>query len=176
MARLIGCRDIRTSKMLISPTTISHLVDATSNLVKLDIRPNGVPIIITSQPTAYAYNAASGSWITIASPWWFESDSTSTTTNAPTGPLSEVEQEIMAAWKNRSSPVLGEKPEWWTEAIEMGHLENRMAAATLLDSKEEYMFWLARYTVVLGREGFRARAEELVKELVGPMYRSVQPI
>ncbi len=88
----------------------------------------------------------------------------------PSGPLAEIESEVLEAWTGQ--PVAdAEKPEWWNEAMEMGHLEIRMRAAELLGSKEEYRHWLVRYAVVLGKEGFRGRAEELVKELLGPIYQ-----
>ena len=56
-------------------------------------------------------------------------------------------------------------------ALELGHLESKVKAAEVLESKDEYKFWLSRYASVLGKEGFRARAEELIKELLGPMYQ-----
>jgi protein HIRA/HIR1 len=65
----------------------------------------------------------------------------------------------------------GTKPEWWDEAMEMGYLENKMRAAVLFESREEYKVALLKYAQVLGREGFRGRGEELVKELLGPIYQ-----
>ena len=65
----------------------------------------------------------------------------------------------------------GDKAEYWDEVLEMGHLESRMRAAEVLDSQAEYTFWLAQYTEYIGAKGYTARAEELVKELLGPKYQ-----
>ncbi|KAE9396447.1 WD40 repeat-like protein [Gymnopus androsaceus JB14] len=47
------------------------------------------------------------------------------------------------------------RPEWWTTAMTLGHLETRLHAARLVDSPAEYK---------------QAKAEELIKELCGPIY------
>lgn len=140
------------------------------------MRPNGVPIVYINEPSAYAYDSARSEWTCICSKWFLEGSPVSDARRAraePPGPLAEVESRVQEAWTGR--PISeGDKPEWWNEAIEMGHLEMRMRAAELLDSKEEYRHWLVRYAAVLGKEGFRARAEELVKELLGPIYQCVR--
>jgi len=63
-----------------------------------------------------------------------------------------------------------DKPEWYDLASELRLLEGRIRSSILLDSKDEYKQWLLRYAKVLGDEGFRGRAEELVKEMMGPVY------
>lgn len=45
-----------------------------------------------------------------------------------------------------------------------------MHAAKTLESKDEYKTALVAYARRLSEEGFRGKAEELVKELVGPVY------
>ena len=57
-----------------------------------------------------------------------------------------------------------------THACEVGHLESRLAASQLLDSPTEYKQALLLYAKRLADEGFRTKAEELVKELCGPLY------
>jgi protein HIRA/HIR1 len=52
----------------------------------------------------------------------------------------------------------------------IGHLESRLGAAQLLDSPAEYKQALLLYAKRLADEGFRSKAEELIKELSGPMY------
>ena len=89
--------------------------------------------------------------------------------NEQLGPLAEIESKVVDRMAGRPALEAG-KPEWWDEAMEMGHLESRMRAAQLIDSKDEYKQWLIRYAAVLGKEGFRARAEELLKDLIGPIY------
>lgn len=56
------------------------------------------------------------------------------------------------------------------DAVTTGHFESRLAAAQLLDSPAEYKQALLLYAKRLADEGFRAKAEELIKELCGPVY------
>lgn len=62
------------------------------------------------------------------------------------------------------------RPEWWTTAMTLGHLETRLHAARLLDSPAEYKQYLTLYAKKIADEGFRAKAEELIKDLHGPIY------
>ncbi|KAG2747836.1 WD40 repeat-like protein [Suillus brevipes Sb2] len=50
-----------------------------------------------------------------------------------------------------------ERPTWWNTALTLGHLESKLHAAKTLDSE-------------LADEGFRAKAEELIKEFFGPIF------
>ena len=58
-------------------------------------------------------------------------------------------------------------------AVSLAHLEVRMKAAIRLDSPGEYKQFLTAYAKRLAEEGFRGKAEELVKELLGPIYLCV---
>ena len=58
----------------------------------------------------------------------------------------------------------------WKAAMSLGHLESRMAACRVLDSPGEYKTFLLLYAQRLGTEGFRNKAEELIRELMGPVY------
>jgi len=52
----------------------------------------------------------------------------------------------------------------------LGHFESRLHAARLLDSGAEYKQALLLYAKKIADEGFRGKAEELVRELFGPIY------
>ena len=52
----------------------------------------------------------------------------------------------------------------------LSHLESRMHACRLLDSGAEYKQALLLYVKRIADEGFRGKAEEVVKELCGPVY------
>jgi protein HIRA/HIR1 len=52
----------------------------------------------------------------------------------------------------------------------LGHLETRLHATRLLDSPQEYRQALLVYAKKIADEGFKNKAEELVKELYGPVY------
>ena len=63
-----------------------------------------------------------------------------------------------------------ERPTWWNTALTLGHLESKLHAAKVLDSAAEYKQALLVYARKLADEGFRAKAEELIKELFGPVF------
>ncbi|KAK8853078.1 hypothetical protein IAR55_003779 [Kwoniella newhampshirensis] len=170
--------DIRKGKVVFTPTSLSHLLDpASSSTVPLQglqinectIRPNGIPIIITSEPSAYAYDPAVCEWANISSGWWAES---STLVNGSRGPLAEIETVVASGSKGKKRLT----QEWWNETIAMGHYETKLKACLLIESEEEYQYWLVQYIQYLGNEDFLERAEELVKDLVGPIYQQTRPI
>ena len=171
------------------PTSLSHLLESSFSqpnttsldIVKLDVTANGVPIFITSEPSAHAWDIARGGWVIISSPWWLEYSPLSErrSRGGPSGPLAEIESEVERLWAGRPSASTGgggggaggDRPQWWDETMEMGHLDNRMRASELLQSKDEYKYWVGKYASVLSRGGFRERAEELIKEFLGPIYQ-----
>ncbi|GAA5935943.1 hypothetical protein JCM3775_007368 [Rhodotorula graminis] len=55
-------------------------------------------------------------------------------------------------------------------AVALAHLETRLNAAVALDSPSEYRIFLLQYAKKLADEGLRSKAEELVRELLGPIY------
>lgn len=58
----------------------------------------------------------------------------------------------------------------FTLAMSLGHLEERMAAAKMVESSGEYKFALGVYAKKVAEEGLRSKGEELVRELMGPIY------
>ena len=55
-------------------------------------------------------------------------------------------------------------------ALSLGHLEARLAAAIATGSPAEYKVFLATYAKKLADEGIQNKAEELVRDLMGPIY------
>lgn len=64
-------------------------------------------------------------------------------------------------------------PETYRIALSLGHLETRIKAAQSLDSPHEYRVFLLAYAKKLADEGLRSKAEELIRELLGPIYQCV---
>ncbi|KAI9860367.1 MAG: HIR complex subunit [Vezdaea acicularis] len=61
--------------------------------------------------------------------------------------------------------------EGFESAISVGHLENRLAAALELEAKEEFRLYLQMYAKRLGAEGLKSKVEELLKSLLGGIFR-----
>lgn len=175
-------RVIDTSRncALYPASSISHLLNIASTssnpsppgtVHSAHIYPNGCAVVVTSEPAAWAYDPDLAEWSQVASAWWAASPLNEIRTRAgrstTTGPLGDIEQRV-ANIATASPP--GDKPKWWDEALSVGHYETRLRGARLLGSKEEYRACLREYGKFLGEENFRERAEELVKELMGPKH------
>nr|XP_018260715.1 uncharacterized protein I303_06430 [Kwoniella dejecticola CBS 10117]OBR82873.1 hypothetical protein I303_06430 [Kwoniella dejecticola CBS 10117] len=166
--------DVKSGKALFPAASLSHLLKHPSTSVDLEILkcqlcPNGVPIIVTSSPAAYAYDASMPEWITISTSHQISS---SPLGSSSIGIVGEVENTVKSLWKGKKRDDGGE---WWTESMTMSHYETRINAAVLLDSKEEYQSFVSEYIKYLGNEGFLDRTEEVLKELIGPIYRTTNP-
>jgi protein HIRA/HIR1 len=138
-------------------------------------RPNGSPILSTTSGITYSYDSNLCTFVKLSEPWWAEgSDAWSSrprNSNAQQAVISSIESSI----SERIPPPSGniQRPEWWTSALTLGHLETRLHAARVLDSSSEYKQSLLVYAKKIADEGFRNKAEELIKELFGPVYWSV---
>ncbi|WRT70374.1 uncharacterized protein IL334_007372 [Kwoniella shivajii] len=166
--------DSRKGKTIFGSTSLSHLLDPPSTIPATDsleikdcfLRPNGIPVLITSLPTAYAYDPSLSAWIIISSPRYITS---SPLTSISKGIVGIIDKSTTALWKGKKRDPGGE---WWTESMTMGHYEMRIKASVILESTDEYQEFASSYIKYLGNEGFLARAEEVLKELIGPIYRS----
>lgn len=78
--------------------------------------------------------------------------------------------------KRKKRKLIGEEkervstPATQRTATSLAHLEVRMKAAIALDSPTEYKGFLGAYAKRLAEEGLRSKGEELIKELLGPVY------
>jgi len=66
--------------------------------------------------------------------------------------------------------------EWWSEALTLSHLESRIHSCRMLEAGgQEYKQALLVYVKRIADEGFRSKAEEVVKDLCGPVYWKQTP-
>lgn len=80
------------------------------------------------------------------------------------------EARLRPSFEGEEQKKLGNDDDW-TMALTLGHLESRMNAAIALESLAEYRMFLALYAKRLAEEAFRGKAEELIKDLIGPIYQ-----
>jgi protein HIRA/HIR1 len=138
------------------------------------IRSNGAPVVHLSTGIVHSYDAALCSWVKLSDGWFADgSDAWPARTRANTqlamrGIISSIESGVTEHTPLLASDIA--RPAWWGAALTLGHLETRMHAAKTLDSPQEYKHALQLYAKKIADEGFRAKAEELVKELFGPTY------
>ena len=156
--------DLSTGRTIISSIPSAQLLasaeGADLDIVKFDVRPNGVPTLVTSS-TAYAYDTSLGQWAIVASAWQLGAASKEAA-NTTSGAVDTLEKALGAV-----SPISQgtSETELWDDAATLGLMETRLSAALLLGSREEYRAFVARYTLLLAQEGQRGRAEDLVREL-----------
>ncbi|KAI0341349.1 histone transcription regulator 1 [Trametopsis cervina] len=163
--------DVKQQKALFPPTSVQPILGNTPNvtITSAYIRPNGCPVIKLTSSVIYSYDAALLSWTKLADSWYAEGS------DAWWGRHVSQRQTVSAleGYVGEIAPLPDsekERPAWWGPALFLGHLETRMHAARNLDSPPEYKHALLLYSKKIADEGFRAKAEELVKELFGPTY------
>ncbi|ORX92019.1 WD40 repeat-like protein [Basidiobolus meristosporus CBS 931.73] len=159
---------LNPSNLCTSPERITHITTAT-------VRPQGIPIITTSDGHGYTYHCGMEIWVRIADKWFLGSEfcgSGTIVTEENKGVLSTLQR---ASLKNAD---LDEGKEMINtlmsnnydvqKAITMAHLETFLESSILLKSPQEYRYWLVCYARRLADETEVAKIEELCKDLLGP--------
>ncbi|EJD05339.1 WD40 repeat-like protein [Fomitiporia mediterranea MF3/22] len=165
-----------------SPPTTDYPNGLLPTVLSASIRPNGAPVVYLSTGTSLSYDSALLTWVRIGESWWASGSSawkgrqrtsmSLTPGGAGNGIVASIEARVAEHMSNNGSPSDAEKPRptWWTAAMTLGHLESRMHAARVLGSAPEYKQALLLYAKTIADEGFRGKAEEVLKELYGPVY------
>ena len=115
-------------------------------------------------------------WVKISEGWWADGSDAwagrqrNSNNTASRGIIAMLEAGISELKDSDEHDPNTEKPQWWNAAKTLGHLEERQSAAKLLDSPAEFKHSLLLYAKKIAEEGFRGKAEELVRELFGPVY------
>lgn len=169
------CRNVKKQSALFPPVSIAPILGTSPNCTVLSatVRANGAPIVQLSTGVAHSYDSTLCTWVKLSEPWWSEGSDAwqgRQRSNTQRGIVAALEASI----SERIAPVGGKeekpRPAWWGAALTLGHLEAKLHAARVLESPQEYKQALLVYAKKIADEGFRAKAEELVKELFGPIY------
>ncbi|KIM52494.1 hypothetical protein SCLCIDRAFT_1223695 [Scleroderma citrinum Foug A] len=162
--------NVKSQTACFPPTSIRPLLEPTnSKVLTTAVRPNGAPILQLSSGVAYTYDAQLFQWVKISDRWWSEgSDVWQGRQRVTKDVVASIENAITSNTDEPSAHK--ERPKWWNTALTFGHLESKMHAARALDSPTEYKQALLLYARKLAEEGFRSKAEELIKDLFGPVY------
>ncbi|KAG6821105.1 hypothetical protein H0H93_006444 [Arthromyces matolae] len=158
------------------PLSVGSLLSSLNHTITaVSIRPNGAPIINCSNGVVYSYDPQLLTFVKLSERWWSDgSDSWQTRSRASTSQASNrgVVSTIESSISGTPDEGLPDKirPAWWDTALTLGHLETRLNATKLLDSPQEYKQALLLYAKKIADENFRGKAEELIRELHGPVY------
>ena len=172
------CRDVKKQAAKFPPTSVISILGPSPNftILSVSVRPNGTPVIQLSDGLAHSYDAALCAWTKLTEPWWAEGSDAwqgrqrSNAMQTVRPPLTALEGAIAERTNLEDGRAEKVRPTWWSAAMTLGHLESKLHAARALDSPQEYKQALLLYAKRIADEGFRGKAEELVKELFGPVY------
>ncbi|KAI6021061.1 histone transcription regulator 1 [Pisolithus marmoratus] len=162
--------NVKSQSAYFPPPFVGCLLHAPdSRVLAASVRHNGAPVLQLSSGVAYTYDAQLLQWTKLSDRWWSEgSDVWQGRQRSTKDVIASIESAITA---NADDKVVDkERPEWWNAALTLGHLESKLHAAKALDCPSEYKQALLQYAKKLADEGFRAKAEELIKDLFGPLY------
>lgn len=159
-----------------TPVSIQSLYAFAPNLTitSANVRENGAPIINCSNGVVYSYDPCLLTWVKLADRWWadgsdfWQGRQRSTSTSAGRGIMTAIESAIAGTPDESAAEI--PRPQWWTSALTLSHLETRLHSTRLLDSPQEFKQALLMYAKKIADEGFKGKAEELIKELFGPVY------
>ncbi|KAK7059665.1 protein HIR [Favolaschia claudopus] len=170
--------DVKKQSAVFPPVSLSPILPSPNYTVtSAKIQPNGAAILTCSSGVVYSYDAALLSFVKLTERWWSEGSDvwqarqrSATNPTANRGVLSVAEGSIAGSLDSSATGANKKRPQWWNMAMTLGHLETRMHSARLLESPTEYKQALSQYTKKLADEGYKAKAEELIRELMGPLY------
>ncbi|RMZ91355.1 hypothetical protein DV736_g1407, partial [Chaetothyriales sp. CBS 134916] len=182
--------DTAVHSMTAHPTGAAAITQARLNT-------EGRIIVSLSNGEGYAYSPQLYSWQRLSEVWWAVSSQYWNTTDSSVSDLRtrkkngerEKKADISAGvlpWLERNTTMetllrgrafflqrlikvllSREGFENFESSVSIAHLENRVAAALSLGSKDEFRAHLAMYTKRLGMEGLRLKVEELLRTLIG---------
>ncbi|KAK9453513.1 TUP1-like enhancer of split-domain-containing protein [Dipodascopsis uninucleata] len=173
------------------PVSIAPILDAamysdsslhkSPSITKCSVTVTGRVIMTLSNGDGYTYSPSMYSWQRISESWWaVVSHYWDASGLTGSGGLVRVverrtDEEMKRAGRGRflqrlvKSAMMREGYEGIESIVSIGHLENRIGAAILLDSEKELRTYMAMYVRRISEEGLKDRVEELFKELFGPM-------
>lgn len=138
-------------------------------------------------PSMYVWQRLTELWWAVGSQYWNTTDSSigdlrsssgkGTVTTVSTGIVPFLERGTTSETMVRGKAFLlqrlvkqllsREGYEGFESSVSLAHLENRMAAAMMLGSKDEFQVYLYMYAKRLGAEGLKSKVEELLRGLLG---------
>lgn len=138
-------------------------------------------------PSMYVWQRLTELWWAVGSQYWNTTDSslgdlrsssgTKSATSISTGIIPFLERSTTSEAMVRGKSILlqrlvkqllsREGYEGFESTVSVAHLENRMAAAMMLGSKDEFQVYLYMYAKRLGAEGLKSKVEELLRGLLG---------
>jgi protein HIRA/HIR1 len=165
------------------------------SITQAAVTSHGAVVVTLNNGSAYTYSHAMVAWHRISEQWWAIGsqywDSTDLSNRASTNGLASgvagiggivglverrtnAEVVLKAGSRGRllqrmaKNRMLQEGYEAFESVLSVGHLENRVVAAVMLQSTDELRRYLSMYARRLAEEGLKDRLDELCNILLGP--------
>nr|CCA16712.1 conserved hypothetical protein [Albugo laibachii Nc14]CCA21817.1 conserved hypothetical protein [Albugo laibachii Nc14] len=189
--------NIRARKKLLTESINAIIGGETGfkvTLLRCQVTTRGMPILAVTKSTRdgngpsslenYIFDKDMASWMRVTDTSFMYSDfSTSLPTNVVSGnsvPMQILRQLQTASGSARSqrgipSAMLSEMTDPYLQRnLTRSHLEHQIAASRVLESPQEYQYWLTAYAKFLAQDEDLSRLDELCTELLGPIHEQVK--
>lgn len=143
--------------MLLTKGTLSSLsiaslfVSSAGALTKVDLSDTGAPILAFTSGSTLSYSSSMAVWVKISESWWKQG--------------SDLEGPYPPQHGN-----VAETTSLFRTALTLGHLETEIHAAKLFGNSDQWRKVTVMYARRIAAERFIDKAEELIRELVGPLF------
>lgn len=146
---IVNIWDTQALKAKIASSSIAsqYKFPNVGTLSKIDLGENGSPILAFSGGMTLGWSEGLQTWVRIHEAWWREGS------------------DVDAAPEQNDN-----KPKAFRAALTLGHLETRIAASLMVGSGEQWRGTVVDYARRLVEEKYVDRAEELIRELAGPVF------
>ena len=174
---LLFSRNVQTKSTASGPASIaSQVTGATGGITQAKVYENGSCLITFTSGTSISWDYALGAWVRLAELWWHQAPPPPP--SAPSHPHRSPISSSHRSSSSSSSAVVAAaaaamavaEPTSFSTALALGSLETRLHASKLLGSAGDYRAALLVYAAKLADDGLTDRADELVRELCGPVF------
>jgi protein HIRA/HIR1 len=146
---IVSIWDTQTLRTKIASSSIASQFTSSNvgTLSKVDLSDNGSPILAFSGGMTLGWSEGFQAWVRIHEAWWKEGSDVDAPPEQNDG-----------------------KPKAFRTTLTLGHLETRIAASLMVGSGEQWRGTVVDYARRLVEERYVERAEELIRELAGPVF------
>lgn len=170
--------DVHKQKSVVKNECLAAILSGPDvTLTQTLLTQQGVPVVGLSNGKSYCFSTSLETWTlvsdrgdSLAQCADFRNCLPSQDTPASSGPLAVTQGRSLNA--GRVASRLSSAPHHLQQGVTLAFLENQLAAALILQSAQEYRYWLLVYGRFLVNEGSEHRLRELCSDLLGPVHRS----
>lgn len=170
--------DVQNQKAVVKNESLLPILAGSDLMVSQTLlTQRGIPVLSLSNGKAYCFNPALSTWNLVSDKQDSLAQCADYRNCLPSqeammcsGPLAIIQGRASNA--GRQAAHLFTMPHQVQQETTMAYLENQIAGALILQSSQEYKYWLLIYARYLVNEGFEQKLREVCQELLGPVHHS----